>query len=158
MQLDTMYVGNLPREITEDELRACFLPFGSIQQIRLNTDKCFAFIKYVHASLRLSYEIVNVFLCSCRFDSTDAASRAVASFQGKLIGGRAIKVGWGRERKPQRSVPYMLGMTPTTLLASQSGLITYPYMYAPMSPPSAAAAASGEWYYPSPYNPTNLRR
>ena len=40
-----LYIGNLTNDVTEEELRALFKPFGEIGEAFINTEKNFAFIK-----------------------------------------------------------------------------------------------------------------
>lgn len=45
-----LYVGNLPNDITEDDLRELFKPYGEIAESFLNAEKNFAFLKVDYRS------------------------------------------------------------------------------------------------------------
>ena len=42
-----LYVGNLPRGMTEEDLRILFSPFGEIEQVFVEKDKNFGFVRMV---------------------------------------------------------------------------------------------------------------
>ena len=50
-----LYVGNLPRSITEDELRKLFEPYGETDQVYVEKEKNFGFVRMVS----LIYSIYN---------------------------------------------------------------------------------------------------
>lgn len=84
--MKNLFVGNLSFQTTESELRALFEPFGPITRIHVATDRetgrarGFAFV-----------EMTN---------DADAA-KAVAALDGKLIGGRNLKVNEARPKPPR---------------------------------------------------------
>jgi len=82
----SVYVGNLAPDANEQALQIMFAEFGPIDQIRLQTDKGFAFIIYT---------------------SHDAAARAIAGCNGKMIGSRPIRCSWGKEQMPAMPFPGM---------------------------------------------------
>jgi cold-inducible RNA-binding protein len=82
-----LYVGNLPYESGESEIRGLFEPFGSIDSVHVVIDKMtgrargFAFVEM----------------------STDAEARAATSaLNGQQVGGRALSVNEARP-KPEYS-------------------------------------------------------
>ncbi len=78
-----IYVGNLSHDVTEDELRAAFEPFGPVESVSIVKDKAtgqprgFAFVEMP--------------------DRANAGS-AVAGLTGKELRGRAITVSEARAR------------------------------------------------------------
>ena len=80
-----MFVGNLPFTVTEEELRTMFEEHGTIESLKLITDRetgrsrGFAFVEMENAE-------------------ADAAMKAL---NGKDMGGRNIKVNQAEERKPR---------------------------------------------------------
>ena len=88
-----IYVGNLPYDITEDELKNAFAKFGDVSEVHIINDKFsgkskgFGFVEMP--------------------DST-AANQAIKALDGGDLKGRNIKVNEARprdERPPRRSVP-----------------------------------------------------
>ena len=81
-----MYVGNLPYDISEEDLRKAFAEFGTVESVNVVTDrdtgksKGFAFVE---------------------MPSKDEARAAIAGVTGKQIGGRTVRVDEARPR-PER--------------------------------------------------------
>jgi len=42
-----LYVGNMPNDITEDELKGLFSQYGEVSELFVNTEKNFAFLRIV---------------------------------------------------------------------------------------------------------------
>ena len=88
-----IYVGNLPLELTEDELRQEFSAFGQVKSVSLINDK------YAGSLQPRLYGFVEM-------DSRTEGEAAVLSLRGKEIGGRLIEVitalplSSEKERKP----------------------------------------------------------
>lgn len=77
-----IYVGNLPFQTTEDEVRRLFSPFGEVNSVDMITDR---------DSGR--------FRGFCFVDMEDAeADAAIDALNGKNVGGRQIKVNEARPR------------------------------------------------------------
>ncbi len=82
-----IYVGNLPWEITEDELREAFAAFGEVESARIITDRMtgrsrgFGFVE---------------------MPNTEEGKAAVAEMDGKALKGRNIKVNEARARDDSR--------------------------------------------------------
>jgi len=74
-----IYVGNLPLELTEDELRQEFSAFGQVKSVSLINDK------YTGSKQPRLYAFVEM-------DSKPEAEAAVFNLKGKEIGGRVIEV------------------------------------------------------------------
>jgi len=73
----TVYIGNVTADVTEHMLRTNFLEYGLIEEIKLQTDKGFAFVRY---------------------STHESAARAIVGNHTKFIGSRAIKCSWGKDR------------------------------------------------------------
>jgi len=67
----TVYVGNMDIGVPEEMIRAAFEPYGAIEELRLQKDKGFCFVKYA---------------------SHEQAARAIVGVTGKVIGTKAVKV------------------------------------------------------------------
>ncbi len=86
-----LYIGNIPFSISEDELSDLFSSIGNVSNVYLPTDKetgrsrGFAFIE---------------------MSSEDEASAAVNKLNGKIVGGRNIKVAIATERTDRPNNPY----------------------------------------------------
>jgi RNA recognition motif-containing protein len=74
-----IYVGNIPIEMTADELRTEFDPFGQIMSIKVMNDK------YIGSGQEHGYAFVEM-------ASTPEAAVAVTSLNGKNIKGQVIEV------------------------------------------------------------------
>jgi RNA recognition motif-containing protein len=68
--MSTIFVGNLPAEASEAELRALFEPFGAIQSLRLVSRRRIAFVEL----------------------APEAADAAIEGLRGKQLGGRTLDV------------------------------------------------------------------
>lgn len=79
----TVYLGNLARFTTQNDLIPLLQNFGFIVDLRFLPEKNCAFIKY---------------------DSHERAALAIVQLNGFVINGRPLKSGWGKER-PQ-NLPY----------------------------------------------------
>jgi RNA-binding protein 39 len=76
-----LYVGNLHVNITEDDLRTVFAPFGEIQQIQLHSDE---------GGRSKGYAFVH-------FQQVDSANSAMAKINGLELAGKPVKVGMVNE-------------------------------------------------------------
>ena len=74
-----IYVGNLPIEMTEDELREEFIAFGQVESVRVMNDK------YMGSGQPRAYGYVEM---ASKFEG----GVAVTNLKGKTLGGRAIEV------------------------------------------------------------------
>jgi RNA recognition motif-containing protein len=74
-----IYVGNLPLELTETELRQEFSVFGQVKSVNLINER------YTGSKQPRMYAFVEM-------DSKEAGEAAVFSLQGKEIHGRSIEV------------------------------------------------------------------
>jgi RNA recognition motif-containing protein len=74
-----IFVGNLPLELTEDEIRTEFLVFGQVKSVNIMNDKD------IGSGQQCGYGFVEMTLES-------EGTTAVASLKGKKIGGRVIEV------------------------------------------------------------------
>jgi len=74
-----IYVGNLPLELTEDELRKEFSVFGQVKSVNLINEK------YTGSKQPRLYAYVEM-------DEKEAGEAAVLNLKGKEIHGRSIEV------------------------------------------------------------------
>jgi len=77
MATKSLYVGNLPHEVTEDELRELFAEFGPVEAARVIEGKGFAFVDLPE----------------------ERASEAIAAVNGREFRGRALRVDEARPRR-----------------------------------------------------------
>lgn len=73
----TVYVGNLVPYCTQADLIPLFQSIGYLQEIRMQADRGFAFVK---------------------LDTHENAAMAIVQLQGQLVHGRPIKCSWGKDR------------------------------------------------------------
>lgn len=85
-----LYIGNLPYETTEDDLRRLFSVAGTVQSVHIITDKDSGKSKgcgYV------------------KMTTPTEAKDAIDSLDGALVDSRLIHVSEAREQKPQTTQP-----------------------------------------------------
>jgi nucleolysin TIA-1/TIAR len=73
----TVYVGNLVPYCTQADLIPLFQSIGYLQEIRMQADRGFAFVK---------------------LDTHEHAAMAIVQLQGQMVHGRPIKCSWGKDR------------------------------------------------------------
>jgi RNA recognition motif-containing protein len=82
-----IYVGNLPREATEDDLREAFEAFGEVTSVKIITDRFtgdsrgFGFIE---------------------MPNSPEAQSAISGLDGKELKGRSLRVNEARPRRDDR--------------------------------------------------------
>ena len=82
-----IYIGNLAREVTEDELRALFEPFGEVTRVVIIKDR------YSGESRGFGF---------VEMPSHAAAEKAMKELDGKEFRGRNLKVNEARPRTERR--------------------------------------------------------
>ncbi|KAI4337437.1 hypothetical protein L6164_015855 [Bauhinia variegata] len=116
----TVYVGNLPHDVTQAELHCQFhaLGAGVIEEVRVQRDKGFGFVRY---------------------NTHDEAALAIQMGNGRIIRGKTMKCSWGSKPTPPGTAsnplpppaqPYQMlptagmnqGYSPAELLAYQRQL------------------------------------
>lgn len=83
--MKSIYVGNLPFSATEDEVRDLFEEYGTVQEVRLMTDR--------ETGRPRGFGFV-------RMDDADADA-AIRALDGKSVGGRNLRINEAEERKPR---------------------------------------------------------
>lgn len=74
---NTVYVGNVTPDVTTAMLQSAFADYGQVEDIKLQADKAFAFV---------------------RMATHEQAARAICGCTGRMIGSRPIKCSWGKEK------------------------------------------------------------
>ena len=74
-----IYVGNLPVDVNEEELKQEFVPFGQVASVFIMNDK------YIGSGQTRSYGYVVM-------PSHDQAATAIAALQGKILRDRLLQV------------------------------------------------------------------
>ena len=72
-----IYVGKLPYSVTEDDLRAMFVEFGQLEEVKIIKDK--------FSGQSKGFGFVEM-------PSNSEADQAIKALNGKLVNGRNIKV------------------------------------------------------------------
>ncbi|KAF7731735.1 hypothetical protein EC973_008249 [Apophysomyces ossiformis] len=75
----SIYVGNLSPAVSQTDLVQPFQRFGFVQEVKLQSDRGFAFVK---------------------LDTHENAANAIVHLQGFEISGRPVKLSWGKDRPP----------------------------------------------------------
>ncbi|OAD02041.1 hypothetical protein MUCCIDRAFT_13121, partial [Mucor lusitanicus CBS 277.49] len=75
----SIYVGNLPPNVNQTELVQPFQRFGYVQEVKLQADRGFAFVK---------------------MDTHENAANAIVHLQNININGNTAKLSWGKDRPP----------------------------------------------------------
>jgi len=85
----SLYVGNFPYSTTEDELRAMCAEHGSVESVRIISDR--------NTGLSRGFGFVDM-------ATEDEAQAVISALNGKDIGGRELKVNVSkpREERPKR--------------------------------------------------------
>ncbi|MGB9561336.1 MAG: RNA recognition motif domain-containing protein [bacterium] len=78
-----IYVGNLPRELTESELRKAFEAYGKVETVTIIKDK------FTGSSRGFGF---------VEMPTTDEAKAAIAGMNGRELGGRKLTVNEARPR------------------------------------------------------------
>ncbi|KAJ3146224.1 hypothetical protein HDU89_006365 [Geranomyces variabilis] len=73
----TIFVGGLNTQISDEELRSYFLPFGEVVYTKIPPGKGCGFVQFVHRQ---------------------SAEMALAQMNGFLIGGSRVRLSWGRSQ------------------------------------------------------------
>jgi len=84
-----IYIGNLAREVTEDELRALFEPFGEVTRVVIIKDR------YSGESRGFGF---------VEMPSRTAAEKAMKELDGKEFRGRNLRVNEARPRTERRKL------------------------------------------------------
>ena len=79
MAVKSLYVGNLPYDTTEEQLRTLFAEYGPVESIRLIGEKGFAFVDI----------------------QADKVADAIRAINGRDMNGRALRVDEARPRPPR---------------------------------------------------------
>eukprot|EP01100_Stratorugosa_tubuloviscum_P012397 TRINITY_DN587_c0_g4_i1.p1 TRINITY_DN587_c0_g4~~TRINITY_DN587_c0_g4_i1.p1 ORF type:complete len:441 (+),score=210.74 TRINITY_DN587_c0_g4_i1:95-1417(+) len=106
----TVYVGNLAPEVSETTLRTVFGDYGEIEDVRIQRDKNYGFV---------------------RFKAHEQAALSIFHMNGKLIGSKAVKCGWGKDRSA------LVGSTTST--STTNGSPSAPVL-GPAPPPSTISS------------------
>lgn len=87
----TVYVGNLIPFVTQADLIPLFQGYGYIVEIRMQSDRGFAFVK---------------------LDTHHNAAMAITHLQNQMVHGRGIKCSWGKDKAPDGTAPGAGGASP----------------------------------------------
>ena len=87
--MKNLFVGNLPFQPTESDLRALFEPFGQVGRVHMAMDR--------ETGRARGFGFVEM-------ANDDEAKNAIATLDGKEFGGRNLKVNEARP-KPERGAP-----------------------------------------------------
>ncbi len=82
----TLYVGNLPYQTTESDLKELFEEYGEVNSAKIITDR--------ETGRSRGFGFVEI--------DEGNAQKAIDSLNGTNFGGRNLKVNEARERKPRR--------------------------------------------------------
>ncbi len=80
--MKSIYVGNLPFTVSEQELRALFEPFGEVGSIKLITDK--------ETGRPRGFGFVEM--------EQSGAAAAIQALNGKEVGGRSLRINEAQEK------------------------------------------------------------
>ncbi|KIL70623.1 hypothetical protein M378DRAFT_183247 [Amanita muscaria Koide BX008] len=98
----TVYVGNLVPYCTQADLIPLFQSIGYLSEIRMQSDRGFAFVK---------------------LDTHEHAAMAIVQLQGQMVHGRPIKCSWGKDRAD--GAVAQPALTPTTTAAPYANMPMY---------------------------------
>jgi nucleolysin TIA-1/TIAR len=98
----TVYVGNLVPYCTQADLIPLFQSIGYLSEIRMQSDRGFAFVK---------------------LDTHEHAAMAIVQLQGQMVHGRPIKCSWGKDRSDGSSA--QPAMSPVASAPAYGGMPMY---------------------------------
>ncbi|KAG0840839.1 hypothetical protein G6F57_004885 [Rhizopus arrhizus] len=75
----SIYVGNIPLNVSQNDLVQPFQRFGYVQEVKFQADRGFAFVK---------------------MDTHENAANAIVHLQNMSINGNVTKLSWGKDRPP----------------------------------------------------------
>ncbi|EIN13559.1 hypothetical protein PUNSTDRAFT_117298 [Punctularia strigosozonata HHB-11173 SS5] len=105
----TVYVGNLVPYCTQADLIPLFQSIGYLQEIRMQADRGFAFVK---------------------LDTHEHAAMAIIQLQGQMVHGRPIKCSWGKDRADGGAVGTPISPSPSSPFPSMPAYgMPQPNMY-----------------------------
>lgn len=87
-----LFIANLPREMTETELRGLFESHGEVQEVFLQKEKSFGFCRMVSDNSKCSTPVTCADLLFLVQAYRGEAERAIAVLNGSFIKGRELKV------------------------------------------------------------------
>ena len=114
----TIYVGNLHKGATEEEVLRVFSPCGTVASVRILPGKCCCFVNF----------------------ATKASAEAAFSLNGLAIGPQRVKLSWGKV--PARSVA-AVNAAAAAAASSSSSTAHQPLIQHQTTPATSAAAAAG---------------
>ncbi|KAL5021721.1 hypothetical protein ScPMuIL_000876 [Solemya velum] len=142
----TVYCGGISQGLTEELMKSTFMPYGTIQEIRVFKDKGYAFI---------------------RFATKDSAAQAICGVHGSTVMDQQVKCSWGKEsndpsqnsspqmqaQSPQPQQQYSAAGTPTSYSQFYNMGYWYPGAYGSMAAQSSylqssASAGMNQWAAP----------
>lgn len=85
----SIYVGNLPYSVTEDEIREVFAPFGTVHSVKIVMDR--------ETNRPRGFAFVDM--------DPDETRNAIKQVNGVEMGGRTLRVNEAHERPPNRPGP-----------------------------------------------------
>lgn len=88
--MTTIYVGNLPFDATEDQVRELFQPHGDVQSVKLVNDR--------ETGRSRGFCFVDM--------PAEAATTAIEAVNGKNLNGRPLRVNPAQERLRQGGGPF----------------------------------------------------
>lgn len=95
----SMYVGNLPYNTKEEDLRSIFEPYGPIAEVRIIGDKGFGFVEIAEENMAAAIEAANGKDFGGRtITVNEARPRTERSGGGSYGGGRSSSGGYGGGR------------------------------------------------------------
>ncbi|EGF79920.1 hypothetical protein BATDEDRAFT_19794 [Batrachochytrium dendrobatidis JAM81] len=114
----TIFIGALPATMTNDDLRKHFLPFGEIVYTKIPFGKRCGFVQFIHRQ---------------------SAEMAIQEMDGKVIGGSALRLSWGRSQRGNSTHSHMQHLPAYGLIQSQFGAPQYmpsasQLIHAPVTP------------------------
>jgi RNA recognition motif-containing protein len=84
--MKSIYVGNLPFNASEDEVRELFAAYGNVIEVRLITDR--------ETGRPRGFGFVRM--------APDEADAAIAALNGTEMGGRTLRINEAEDRRPPR--------------------------------------------------------
>ncbi|KMS96745.1 hypothetical protein BVRB_8g200490 [Beta vulgaris subsp. vulgaris] len=109
----TIFVGNLDSNVTDEHLRQTFSPYGELVHVKIPAGKQCGFVQFTNRS---------------------SAEEALRVLNGMQLGGRNVRLSWGRSPNNRQSQPDQNQWNNAAYYGYPQGYDSYGYVSAPQDP------------------------
>ncbi|XP_021719688.1 polyadenylate-binding protein RBP45-like [Chenopodium quinoa] len=125
----TIFVGNLDSNVSDEILRQTFSPYGELVHVKIPMGKQCGFVQFTNRS---------------------SAEEALKALNGVQLGGRSVRLSWGRSPSNRPSQPDQSQWNNSAYYGYPQGYDSYGYVSAPQDPNMYYGGYPGYGGYPMP--------